>query len=290
MHRAALVAVSALSAVALAGCGSSGGGSNAPGAKPAVLDPGALVAASYSKVTSQKTARIDLVMKLTASGADGGEYSFTGTGAQDFANKSAQIVVTLPENAGEIETRVVDRTVYEKLPASQAPGLKGKWLKIDIDKAAASAGLGSAGQGSPSDPAQVLQMLTDVSNQVTPVGDEQVRGVKTTHYRAVVDLTKASAKAGNSPEQINRLKQLLGTSSYPVDIWIDDSGLPHRLQFQMPLPKQLTQGSDVTDAKMIATEELYDFGSPVSVQAPPAGQTVDASQVTGGSSGTTTGA
>jgi hypothetical protein len=277
-----------VSAVVLAGCGSGGDPGASSAAKPAVLDPGALVAASYTKLTDQKTAKLDLTMKLTASGTDGGEYTFTGTGAQDFQHKSARLVMTLPENAGEIETRLIDRTVYEKLPASQAPALKGKWPEFNLDKVAAAAGLGVVGQGSPSDPTQILQMLEDISNQVTRVGDEQVRGVHTTHYRAVVDLAKASAKAGNTAQQIDRLKQMLGTSSYPVDIWIDDAGLPHRLQFQMPLPKQLTQGSGVTDAKMVATEDLYDFGTPVDVQAPPADQTVDGSQLTGGTGGTGT--
>jgi hypothetical protein len=278
-----MLAVSALSAVALVGCGSSGGGATAvSGAKSSVLDPAALVAASYTKMTAAKTAKLDLSMKLSASGAGGGDFSFTGTGAEDFAKKAATLSLSLPEGKGTIDERVLEKTVYEKLPATEAPpALKGKWVKIDLDKAAQAAGLGSTGDTSNSDPTQILQMLSSVSDGVTKVGDEQVRGVNTHHFRAVVDLGKVSAKAGNSPAQIDRLKQMLGTSSYPVDIWVDDSGLTHRLQFQMPLPKQTTQGSGLTDAKMVATEEFYDFGTPVSVEAPPAADTVDISQLSG---------
>jgi hypothetical protein len=57
-------------------------------------------------------------------------------------------------------------------------------------------------------------------------------------------------------------------------VWVDAQGLPHRLQFQMPTPKALAGAG--TNVKMVATEEFYDFGTPVSVETPPASQTADA--------------
>jgi hypothetical protein len=111
-----------------------------------------------------------------------------------------------------------------------------------------------------------------------------------------VDLTKSATAQGNSPEQAKRLEQLLGTSTMPVDVWVDAQGLPHRLQFQMPMPKELTSGSGTGNAKMVATEEFYDFGTPVNVSPPPAADTVDALSLPGatgqasGRSGQTTGA
>ncbi len=134
-------------------------------------------------------------------------------------------------------------------------------------------------------------MLTAVSNKVEEAGTEQVRGVDTKHFRVTVDLTKASTAQGNTPEQAKRLEQLLGTSTMPVDVWVDAQGLPHRLQFRMPVPKSAAGSSGMTNARMVATEEFYDFGTPVDVSPPPAADTVDALSLPGanGSAGGRTG-
>jgi hypothetical protein len=286
MRRA--VVVIAMSAVALAGCGSSGGGGNPSATGNGVLDPSALVAASYSKITAAKTAKVDVSFSLTQgqqSGGSGTDLHFSGTGGLNFGDKAGDLTLDLPDD-GQLQERILGTVIYEKLPASEAgtsPLLKGKWLKIDLNKAAQQQGLSSAGNMGPSDPSQIFHMLTSVSNGVTKVGDEKVRGVDTTHYRAVVDLGKVGAQQGYSPADVAKLKQLMGTSSYPVDVWIDKDGLPRRVQFDQPVPT--TSAAGLKGARMIATEEFYDFGTPVSVQAPPADQTVDASKITGGTSG-----
>lgn len=284
MRRA--VVVLAMSAVVLAGCGSSS--DKPPAASPSTVSapqggaaaPGALVAASYNKITEAKTAKLDLKFQLT-SGSPGGQGSadirFGGSGVQDFAAKKAQLTIEDPSGS-QIEERLIGTTIYTKLPpaAAASPRFQGKaWLKADLNKAAQQAGLGDSGAGQNTDPSQILQLLTSVSNKVEEVGPEQVRGVQTRHFRVTVDLGKQSAAQGNSPQQIQRLQQLLGTSTMPVDVWVDDQGLPHRLQFQLPLPKAVAGQSGMQNAKMVATEEFYDFGTPVDVSPPPADQTVD---------------
>ena len=253
--------------------------------------PDALVAASYSKISAAKSAKLDLAFQLTAASTSGSgtNIHFTGSGVQDFVAKKGSLTIDSPTGQ-KIEERVIGKTVYTKLPpaaAASEPALRGKtWLKTDLDKAAQSMGLGSSGD-STSDPTQVLQLLSSVSNGVTRVGTEQVRGTDTTHYRATIDLDKVGAKEGNSAEQTSRLKQLLGTSTDPVDVWVDTAGLPHRLQFNMPVPAAET-GPNLKNAKMTATEEFYDFGTPVTVEAPPASQTADVLALTH-SSGSSTG-
>lgn len=64
---------------------------------------------------------------------------------------------------------------------------------------------------------------------VKDVGHESVGGTKTTHYHVNIDLT-ALAKSGST----NSLTKLLGDTSAGgaagLDVWIDDSGLVHRLE------------------------------------------------------------
>jgi hypothetical protein len=298
MRRA--VVVLALSAVAAAGCSSSHpaasseSGSSGGTGSPA-LSPAALIAGSYTKMSDTKSAKVDMSFHLSAPSASGSgeQVAFDGKGLIDFAGKQADITIDAP-GGQQIEERLLGKTVYVKLPpmATKNPALAGKtWLKTDLDKAAQSAGLGSTGD-STNDPTQILQMLSSVSDQVTTTGKEQVRGTDTTHYRAVVDLAKASQQQGNTPAQVDRLKQLLGTTTMPVDVWVDGDGLTRRLTFQLPLPKAAAAQSGLSNAQMSATEEFYDFGTPVSVTAPPADQTQDISDVAGSAagSGTTNGA
>lgn len=290
-----VVVALAMSGVVLAGCGTSGGpaqpaaapGSASPGAASAPT-PGALVAASYTKMTEARTAKLDLSFHLTAgsvAGGSGADIRFGGSGVQDFAGKRA--LLTIEDPSGQrIEQRLIGTTMYLKLPeqAKSSPALAGKtWLKTDLDKAAESAGLGNSGADTGGDPSQILQMLGSVSDEVTEVGREDVRGASTTHYRAVVDLTKAATQQGNTPAQAARLQKLLGTSTMPVDVWVDPDGLARRVTYQIPVPKAATGGSGVNDAKMEATVEYSDFGLPVDVQEPPAAQTADALALRGGS-------
>jgi len=118
----------------------------------------------------------------------------------------------------------------------------------------------------------VLKYLKGSSQSVTRVGEEQVRGAHTTHYRAQVDLQRAVQQGVFGQ----------ATAAFPVDVWIDDQGRASRTSYSM---KAVTAGS------FSFTQELYDFGkADVSgVTAPPADQTRDISSLTKAAAGTTTG-
>ena len=122
--------------------------------------------------------------------------------------------------------------------------------------------------------------MSKVSTKVDKVGTDQVRGTPTTHYRATVDFAKAAAKGGVSPTQVKAFETSVGSTTFPVDLWIDGQGAARRIQFRFPLPR-LSSGtaSSAPAGTVTATEELYDFGTPVAVQAPPANQVADIAQL-----------
>jgi hypothetical protein len=124
----------------------------------------------------------------------------------------------------------------------------GKWTKLDLPKGAAGAGTGF----SQLDPTKLLDYLRRVSNNVTNEGTETVRGVETTHYRATIDLP--------------------GGGSLPIDVWIDDQGYA----------RKATLNADVSGASFNVVFEMYDFGAPVNVQAPPADEVTDPGSGLGG--------
>ena len=119
-----------------------------------------------------------------------------------------------------------------------------------------------------------MQVLEVVSGDVKKLGDEQVRGVDATHYRATDDLrklpsvvpeaTRAAAKA-----TVDKTIQLTGTRMIPVDVWIDGDNLVRRLE-----QKLAAQGMPITQRI-----ELYDFGTKVDVEPPPAREVKDLSDV-----------
>src|SRR3954447_14275829 len=156
-----------------------------------------------------------------------------GTGFMDAGSRKGRIRFALPQGQGAMETVFLKRVVYLHLPeklAASVPGGK-PWLKLDLDKLAKTQGfdLGALQQStSGSDPSQQLDQLRG-AGQVKRVGTEKIRGAQTTHYRAKIDLRKAAEKAPAAQRDaarrgIERLIKLEGTSTLPVDVWLDDQG------------------------------------------------------------------
>ena len=103
-----------------------------------------------------------------------------------------------------------------------------------------------------------------------------MRGVATTHYHVVLDLFKVAAAAPADQRAavrrtFAREAQLLGSHTMPIDVWIDSSGLVRRERLAIPLKAP----SIPAGASMAMTIDLFDFGLPVHVKAPPAGAVMD---------------
>jgi hypothetical protein len=153
------------------------------------------------------------------------------------------------------------------------------WVKVDL----AASGLHGGADGAQlrqfqqADPTQFLAYLRGVSDEVETLGREAVRGVGTTHYRATVDLERASREAGafTDPERFRQLVEQLGTSTVDLDVWVDDEGRVRRQRFEQPLPEP-------PGATVGVTLELFDYGAPVEVSAPPADQVTDLTELLSG--------
>src|SRR5262249_23710178 len=132
--------------------------------------------------------------------------------------------------------------IYMKLPAIIANRLSGSgkpWVKIDLTKAAAAAGVPGlsslTSNPASSDPSQMLQYLRAVSGQISNQGKEQVGGCDTTHYTAPIDLNKVPASLPESAraaarQSIPAMEKLLGKSTLPVEVWIDGQHLVRRMK------------------------------------------------------------
>lgn len=157
--------------------------------------------------------------------------------------------------------------------AAFLPGGK-RWLRLDVQKAGKKLGfdfndlMGAASQN----PAQALDML-QASGDFDNVGAETIGGASTTHYRGTVDLADLAAKQGVSGDALEHVMELGAQGRMPIDVWIGDDGLVRQVELTSS-GKQ--DGVEVSVAIKIG---MSDFGSTVSVTAPPAGEVFDATEL-----------
>jgi hypothetical protein len=227
-----------------------------------------VISAAPEKTLAAKTSRMALDVKVT--GSQQGDVSLSGEGAFDFAARKGTLDLKLPLGAegGTIRSVINGQIVYQKYPkalAGQIPGGKA-WIKIDLDKIE-----NGAGAGQTNDPAQSLGFLRGATSDAEKVGDEEVRGVDTTRYRATLDLKEAAKASGQEAAAVENLIKQAGTNTVPADVWIDGDGRLARMRYEVPLKDQ-GEGAKVT-----TTVELYDFGTVVKADPPPASQVSDAS-------------
>jgi hypothetical protein len=113
-----------------------------------------------------------------------------------------------------------------------------------------------------------LVWLEGASDDVAVVGSEPIDGAGTTHYQGHVDLTKIAANGGASSSQVDAAKQL-GLDSMPLDVWLDADGLPRRILIDTTFA---VSGQQATFHMQV---DMSDYGAPVDVALPPAGDIRD---------------
>jgi hypothetical protein len=255
----ALVAASGLLLVAgLAGCGSSDGGtvatrSTSPSAPASTGPTGQAVFASMTTAMAEaRTATVAFSSSVAGRRIEGsGGFRFATT------DVAAAMTVTVP-GLGKVQVILLPQAFYLRLPASTGLPTGKPWMKISTD--ATGNDRGSAAFGPLMD--QLRQSFDPQSNlgilQATTglkaAGTERVDGVPTTKYTATVDLAKAG----------DQYRALVGQGVTTLDysIWVDRDDLPRKFSTVVPTPQ-----GDVT-----ASGTYRDWGRPVHIAAPPAGQ------------------
>lgn len=238
-----------------------------------------LIAHSAEAASNAGSARADYSMEISM-GAGGPAMGFTGDASFDFATQAFAMTMDLnaPGTAGfGTEMRFVDGVMYMRMPTEL--GAPTPWISLDIAAVAGEDVLAELTAGS--DVTQTLHYLRGAGD-VTEVGREEVRGAPTTHYRADVDLGKAADLVpGDERAQfeaaVEQFETMAGRTSMPVDVWIDDAGLPRRMNYRIEMDggafgDQLPGDGTLT---MSFSMDVYDYGQPVSVSAPPPNQVTD---------------
>jgi hypothetical protein len=225
-------------------------------------DFGAALRASVQK-SDATSSKVDIDVKTEAAGQN---VDLSGNGAFDGDVGS----LTMSVGGTTIEERMTGGKLYLKVP--NQPG----WYVLSLTDLV---GTSLANSASPSDSAKVL-LAAD--NDVTKVGSEKVRGAETTHYKDTIKLdAQHVAKLGGIAKSSVEKLAASGLDAIPFDAWLDGKG---RLVKLVEDVNVTVQGQT---AHVVTTVERYDFGTKVTVAAPPLSEQKDGAPLLSALKGTT---
>ena len=266
MRRPAILAALLL---VVAGCGGGGGGKSAQNGALAGLNPIAQAAAKTSGAGSVK-----IEFDISGKGVNGGGRGVFDTGTTG-AGRLAMTVQGTSGPATTVDTIINGAVLYMRSPVfTQAIPAGKDWVRVDLALLAKQNGvdLGSLVDSNPT-PTGALAYLRGSTGPVQDLGKQKVKGEDTTHYRATIDLEQAAKRAkGSTKQSIRRVIDVAGVTKLPVDVWVGADGYVRKVTY--------AQHSGKSQSAKI-TMEMYDFGSPVTIAAPPAATVIDFQKMLG---------
>jgi hypothetical protein len=259
------------------------------------VDPRTAVAEAAQATQRAESAR--LTIRTTVSGI-GSPIPLTVTGRGVTATREAKLDVTfdfgpllaLAGAGGDGRTRLLvpGGDVFvdpPALPGLSVPGGR-RWVGVDLREVTEAAGLdaGALEAFARIDPASQLAALK-AAGSIERVGEADVAGTPTTHYRGRVRLSDyvrglPADRRADAQEAIRDLERLTGEADapMPVELWVDDESLVRRMTSRSEVPAQDGRRGGSVELTM----ELSDFGTRVVADPPPAREVYDATERAGG--------
>ncbi|MFE6779888.1 hypothetical protein [Streptomyces sp. NPDC057702] len=249
-------------------------------AAPAKNAIAALQLASQS-TNKQHSAKVDgnTTMAGATSEMSGGMDWSNGMRASMTITQSGGAAEQAGASGQKREARYTPDAMYMNLgdEFAKTPQAGGKhWVKYDYATLAEKAGPSGKflkDQMQNTDPARAVQVLI-ATGKVREVGKEDVRGTKATHYTGVVNVSELAQMQSEdlSKQDLSDLQEQLqqsGMETETIDLWIDGDNL---------LVKKREQ-ADSSQGKFDATVFYSDYGTQVSVEEPPASDTLNFEEV-----------
>lgn len=248
-------------AVTLGACGDDTGTDSGAGDSK----PSAELVALTKSIGEQTSAASSAHMKIAA---EAGDEHINGEGDLRFGDSTA-IAMDMSTGSGTVSIVYVDRVLYMRLPQELKPGKP--WLKIaPDDKSELARSLGGLNEqlSKNADPRVALKEF-ESSGEITAKKDETLNDKKVTHYTITVDVQKM-ADNQSDPTAKSAMQNAIdaGMSDFPVDVWVEESGLPMRFSLRTPTPNG-TGGMTTVTMRVDYTA----WGAPVQIGPPPEDQT-----------------
>ncbi|MET8176604.1 hypothetical protein [Streptomyces clavifer] len=281
VRRAGVSLAAAAALISVAACGGpdgSAGSSGADGGGAVSTRAVAALRLVQKETGGAESARVEgtTVMGSSMSMKQSGAIDWTDgiTGALEITYTGGTMGDALKQAGGDgtMRARYLKDEYYANMGDAFAANVGGKhWIRYgyaDLAELAGASGEVMREQMQNSTPQQGVNALL-ASGDVKKVGQEDVRGVATTHYSGTVDVAELTAEnsaldAGQLADFKKQLEQL-GITTETVDIWVDQDNL---------LVKKTERGETKT-GELNSTVFYSDYGTAVTVEKPSAGDTVD---------------
>jgi len=225
-----------------------------------IEDPAALIRSAPDALEDAGSARMAMTMSMSGGGMS---MDVGGEGLVDFVSGAATFEMSIMGQT--MEMRTDGQTLWMKMPSIAMPeGATGSWVEVPV---AAMPGVPSTGfPGASSD--GYVEVLRGLSGDVEDLGTEEVDGVDTHHYRFDVDVEAALEQLpADERAELEGSFDQLGTTTFPIDLWITEDGLPIRQVMELDL-------GALAGGTMTMQLDLSDFGVAVDVEPPPAEEVI----------------
>jgi hypothetical protein len=240
------------------------------GANPVPSDD---VADAGENTKAAGTLRLETVSRVSVFGAAAETFEFRSTGVVDYVNDRSEH----REESGGCRTIVIGDTTYGELPLDKGFPPGKRWVKSGGDDDPDGEALSEQSQMqsveeeggistysislATSEPAthDYLEDMRKGSHEPERVGQEDVRGVSTTHYRGEVDVT-SRIESDSDLEDVQEVRE--------IDVWVDSEGRARRVVATDEMPGV----EDGMNGRWVTTTEYFDFGLRAEIQAPPAAE------------------
>jgi hypothetical protein len=215
--------------------------------------------------TAAETSRFELSFRVNGIELNKeDDFRFVASGLFDYPNERGVMRMDESdpsEDAEATEFRLIGKTGYERWVFDG----KTYWAKDEeVETSDDPSELLVPYPGGPTKPTDVLRRVLMASDETKELGDEDVRGAETTHYRAKVDGRKLLQQMERS-DKLHTPEEVWGDRFFPVDLWIDEDSRVRRIR--------LAEGAG-SDESMVMTIDFFDYGVAVDVQPPPADQVI----------------
>ena len=290
MRKAGLTASGVALALALTACG--GGTVSCTPSTPCV-DTGVPVSTGIEQLiasASQKTTDTESAHFTTEVGTFGMAIRMEGRASFDPANPAMAVTMSVPGH-GQAEIRLVDDVVYMK---TDGMGSADKpWQKVPLDELAEAQGgdisdptitMMDAG-----DPTKMLEQIREAGGEIKKTEQTTLDGQQVTQYTIEVDPLEMMDSMGGGIDvdgaELAGLVDSIGV--IPMELYLNSEGLPVRIEMHVDFSEAVKEigarmGEELpadfpTEAfKMSMVMTYEEWGTPVSIEAPPADQVSDA--------------
>lgn len=223
------------------------------------------VAKAADKATAAGSEHATLAGTVSVAG-----QTLTMNGSGDFQTSPRLGSMHLSINAAgrqiEMDEVMQGSTVYMRSPIFSAQLPTGKsWVSLDLETVGRKVGI-DFNKFTQQDPSDMLAALKKAGS-VQKIGTESIDGIDTTHYHAIVDLSKARYSS--------QLMKVTNRKSIPADVWIDGQDQLRRLKESYTFT---SAGQTVSTSLQL---DLSNYGEHVNVQVPSANDTVHLTKLGG---------